>query len=55
MHLVKLGDTYFMLSKAANSQEIADALRSSFEKLKADGTYAKILKKYSDLYGISQW
>ena len=55
MPLINTGDIYFMLSKKSNSYEILEALNAAFVEIKADGTYDKIIQKYSDLYGISQW
>ena len=53
--LVNTGDIHFMLSKLANSEEVFKAIEGGLAEIKANGTYDKILKKYSDKYGLSHW
>jgi|GEM_PF-928773 len=53
--LVNTGDIHFMLSKLSNSEDIFRALEAGLAEIKANGTYDKIIKKYSDKYGISHW
>ncbi len=55
MTLINTGDIYIMLSKKNNSYKTLEALNTGIVKIKADGTYYKIMKKYSDKYGITQW
>jgi len=55
MALVNTGFIYFMLSKKANSKEIAAKLQKSIENLKVNDTLKSILQKYSKKYGVSQW
>jgi polar amino acid transport system substrate-binding protein len=53
--LVNTGDIHFMLSKLANSEEVFRALDAGLAEIKANGTYDKIIKKYSEKYGLSHW
>jgi len=53
--VVKTGSVHFMLSKIANTEKIFRALDAGLAKIKADGTYDQIIKKYSDQYGLSYW
>ncbi len=55
MPLIKTGDIYILLSKKSNTQEIANTLQNSLERIKANGVYGTILKKYSERYNISKW
>jgi len=53
--VIKTGSVHFMLSKIANSEAIFKALEAGLAKIKADGTYGQIIKKYRDQYGIAYW
>jgi len=53
--LVNTGDIHFMISKLANSEEVYKAIDAGLAEIKANGTYDKIIKKYSDKYGLSHW
>jgi len=55
MSLVNTGDIHFMLSKLSNSEEVFRALDAGLAEIKANGIYDKIIKKYSDKYGLSHW
>lgn len=53
--LINAGDIHIMISKLANSKEVYEAIEAALEKIKANGTYDKIIKKYSEKYGVSDW
>ena len=55
MPLVKTGDIYILLSKKSNTQEMANILQNSLERIKSNGVYDAILKKYSERYNIPKW
>ena len=55
MHLVKTGDIYILLSKKSNTLEMANTLQNSLERIKSNGVYDTILKKYSERYNIPKW
>lgn len=53
--LVNTGDIHIMVSKLANSAEVFKAIDAGLAEIKANGTYDKIIKKYSDKYGLTHW
>ena len=53
--LINTGNVHFMLSKKNNSKEIFRALNEALAEIKSNGTYDKIIKKYSQEYGVSYW
>ncbi len=55
MPQVNTGDIYLMMSKKSISYDTIKALKKNLKKIKADGTYDRIAKKYSKMFGISQW
>jgi len=55
LSVVKTGNIHFMLSKTANSEAIFQALESGLAEIKKNGSYKRIIKKYSDKYGVSYW
>ncbi|MFT6121713.1 MAG: polar amino acid transport system substrate-binding protein [Oleiphilaceae bacterium] len=55
LSLVNTGDIHIMVSKLANSEEVFKAIDAGLAEIKANGTYDKIIKKYSDKYGLSHW
>ena len=55
MEIAISGNIRFMLSKKSTSKELATQLNEALDGMKNDGTYEKIVKKYSDKYKISQW
>lgn len=55
MPLIRTGDIYIILSRKNNDQKVADALNASFNKIKKDGSYEKLLEKYKRLYAVDLW
>lgn len=55
MEIIISGSIRFMLSKKSTSKELATQLNKALDGMKNDGTYDKIIKKYTDKYKISQW
>jgi len=55
LSVTRTGDIHIMLSKKANSEAIFQALESGLAKIKSNGRYERIIKKYSDKYGVSHW
>jgi polar amino acid transport system substrate-binding protein len=55
LSLVSTGDIHFMVSKLANSEEVFNAIEAGLAEIKANGEYEKIIKKYSDKYGLKHW
>ncbi len=55
MPAINTGDIHIILSKKNNSPEVFEALNDALIRIKTNGTYSKIVKKYSDKYGVSDW
>jgi len=55
LSLVNTGGIYLMVSKLANSEEVFKAIEAGLAEIKANGTYDRIIKKYSDKYGLTNW
>lgn len=53
--LIRTGQVHFMLSKRYNSSEVFDALEKGLATIKSNGTYDRIIKKYTQKYGVSYW
>lgn len=53
--LINTGDIHIMVSKLANSAAVFKAIDQGLAEIKANGTYDKIIKKYSDKYGLTHW
>lgn len=53
--LVNTGDIHFMVSKLANSLTVFKAIDAGLAEIKANGTFDKIIEKYSDKYGLTHW
>ncbi len=52
---ISTGDIHFMFSKKTVDKQTIDAIHASLKKIKADGTYDKIIKRYTEKYGVSKW
>jgi ABC-type amino acid transport substrate-binding protein len=52
---VIVDDIYMMVSKKSCSPEVFDALKVSFDTIKANGVYDSIVDFYSKKYGIEKW
>ncbi len=55
MPQINTGDIYMMMSKKSVSYDTIKALKKNLKKIKANGTYDRIAKKYSKMFGIAQW
>lgn len=55
MTLINTGGIHIALSKKNNTRADLEALNTSLARIRADGTYDRIVKKYSEKYGISKW
>jgi len=53
--LVSTGAVHIILSKKNNSLEIFKALDTALVEIKSNGIYDKIIKKYSEEYGVFYW
>lgn len=53
--LINTGSIHIMLSKKNNSPEILQAMNKGLAKIRKNGVYDVIVKKYSDRYQITAW
>ncbi|MGL1903256.1 MAG: transporter substrate-binding domain-containing protein [Fibrobacterales bacterium] len=55
MPLITTGDIHIMLSKKNNTSEEFNALNNALKEIMTNGTYDRIVKKYSEKYGVAIW